>query len=158
MAEGRAPESTTNEWMGRVRLAIYESFRDHGRAPAPIELAAQFETTPVEMAAVLEELEQRWDAIVRIPGSSSIWMAEPFSAVPTNHRTVTTKGSWWGNCIWDALGILAALQSDGHVETRCPSSGIPLEIEVQDGAVNAGPGVVHFAVPASRWWENVGFT
>jgi hypothetical protein len=33
-----------------------------------------------------------------------------------------------------------------------------MSLQVHEGQLVAGPGVVHFAVPAARWWENVSFT
>jgi hypothetical protein len=37
-------------------------------------------------------------------------MANPFSAVPTPFLVRSGDRSWYGNCIWDALGIPAMLQ------------------------------------------------
>jgi Alkylmercury lyase len=51
------------------------------------------------------------------PATNELRMANPFSAVPTAYR-VHAAGQWWyGNCAWDALGICAALRTDGRVET-----------------------------------------
>jgi hypothetical protein len=33
-----------------------------------------------------------------------------------------------------------------------------MRLEVRGGALAHGEGVVHFAVPARRWWDNIGFT
>ncbi len=142
----------------RLRLSIYEWFRDRGRAPSPIELAAQAGLTPTETWDLLRDLQDTWDAIVLIPGSQYLWMAEPFSALPTNHLVVSGDRSWWGNCVWDALGVLGVLGIDGEVRTACPSSGTPLTLAVEAGALAPTDAVVHFAVPAGRWWERVGFT
>jgi len=40
----------------------------------------------------------------------------------------------------------------------CGDCGVPLTLGVRDGSLAEGEGVVHFAVPARRWWENIGFT
>ena len=67
-----------------VRLWIYRHFVDIGRAPAPIEIAARFRLPPTEVELILRRLQSDADALVLIPGSPYIWMAEPFSAVPTS--------------------------------------------------------------------------
>ena len=144
--------------VARARLLVYESFRDRSRPPSPAELGEWIDRTPLETWSILTELEREWDAIVLVPGSPLIWMAEPFSALPTNFEVVAGERRWWGNCVWDALGIVGALGVDASVLTRCPVSGVPLELQVTDGQLTEAPGVVHFAVPAARWWESVGFT
>jgi hypothetical protein len=85
-------------------------------------------------------------------------MAEPFSAVPTSFLVRSGKTQWWGNCIWDALGILALLGVDGEVSTACPNSGQALRVTVVGNALVESAGVVHFAVPARDWWRDIGFT
>jgi Alkylmercury lyase len=86
-------------------------------------------------------------------------MANPLSAVPTPFRVLTDDGrSWWGNCIWDGLGILAMVGSDGIVDTTCPDCGERVEFRVENGRLQPVDAVIHFAVPAARWWDNIGFT
>jgi hypothetical protein len=145
------------ELAGRVRQHVYRWFADTGRAPSPVELARAFELTPSQVEHVLEELATGADALVLLPGSSYIWMAEPFSAVPTSFLVGSGERHWWGNCIWDALAILALLDVDGWVATACPDCGDELRVEVAAGRV-AGEGVAHFAVPARDWWRSIGFT
>jgi hypothetical protein len=85
-------------------------------------------------------------------------MAEPFSAVPTPFVVQAGARRWWGNCVWDALGILAMLRADGQVLTSCGCCGRAMTLEVQDGALRDAPGVVHYAIPARDWWRDVVFT
>jgi len=59
-------------------------------------------------------------------------------------------------CMWDALGIPAALPSDGTITDQCGDCGNEITLEVRDGARSAG--VVHFGVPAGRCWENIAFS
>jgi Alkylmercury lyase len=96
--------------------------------------------------------------IVLMPGTTEIWMAHPLSAVPTSFRVKTARGEFWGNCIWDGLGVIAMLGGAGTVETRCPDCEEPMELRVEGGTLVDGAGVAHFAVPAARWWDNIGFT
>jgi hypothetical protein len=33
-----------------------------------------------------------------------------------------------------------------------------MELRVEGGELGEGDGVAHFAVPAARWWDDIGFT
>ena len=66
--------------------------------------------------------------------------------------------TYWGICIWDALGIPAALDADAVITAPCGDCGSELDFEVRGGELVKGEGVVHFAVPAHEWWDNIGFT
>ncbi len=141
-----------------IRLWIYHHFADMGIAPSPVEIATEFSLTPDGAEQALYRLQRDADALVLIPGSPYIWMAEPFSAVPTSFVVRSDARRWWGNCIWDGLAILALLGFDGEVSTACPQSGQPLRVTVAKARLVEAPGVVHFAVPARDWWRNIGFT
>lgn len=66
--------------------------------------------------------------------------------------------AWWANCAWDALGIAAATGRDVKIATECADCGAPLALAVRGGMLAAGKGVAHFAVPAARWWDDIGYT
>ena len=95
--------------------------------------------------------------IVLRPETLEVWMANPFSAVETPYRVETSQGSYYGNCAWDALGVVAMLGTDGVVATSCADCGERLELRVVDGELEA-EGVAHFLVPASHWWDDIGHT
>jgi hypothetical protein len=142
-----------------VRLWIYERFARLGTAPSSQEIADAFGIEPTDAQASLLRLTHDHDALVLSPGTTEIWMAEPFSAVPTPFGVRGLDGrTWWGNCIWDGLGILGLLGADGVVETPCPDCRSLLRVEIRDGALSGDAGVVHFAVPAAEWWRDIGFT
>jgi alkylmercury lyase-like protein len=142
----------------RVRLHIYERFLAEGRPPTTVETAEALEIPADESEAAYRRLEQG-RVIVLAPGTTNVWMANPLSAVPTRFRVVTDDGrSWWGNCVWDGLGVLAMVGSDGMVESSCPDCGEKIELRVEDGELQPVDAVIHFAVPAARWWENIAFT
>ena len=140
----------------RVRVHLYEDFVAHGRPPSVVETASALGLAEPEVADAYRRLEEA-RVIVLAPGTLNVWMANPLSAIPTPFRVETPKGSYWGNCIWDALGIPAMLGTEGRVATSCPDCGEPMELHVEEGEVD-GDGVVHFAVPAARWWDNIAFT
>ncbi len=100
----------------------------------------------------------RAHALVLNPQTDEIRMANPFSAVPTVHR-VQAAGRWWyANCAWDALGICAALDVDGHIETSCPDCGEEIALEVRDRTVDDERVLFHCLVPARQWWDDIVFT
>jgi alkylmercury lyase-like protein len=141
----------------RVRLHIYERFLAEGRPPSVGETAAALDMRETEAAAAYRRLEQG-RVLVLAPGTLNVWMANPLSAVPTPFRVEMERGSYWGNCIWDALGIPAMLAGDGTVACSCPDCGEAMTLTVSGGRLERAEGVVHFAVPASRWWDNIAFT
>jgi hypothetical protein len=144
--------------VNEVRVAIYRWFRVKGRAPMPQELASELGLTFTEVESALRELHAT-DVIVLAPGTSFIWLAHPFSAMQGPFRAHTEERSWDAICIWDALGVLALLGADGHVRAHCPDCGEQLRVEVSGGNIQKSDGyIVHFGVPAARWYENVGYT
>lgn len=142
----------------RVRLHIYDRFLAEGRPPTTAETADALGIATDESEAAYQRLEDN-RVIVLAPGTTNVWMANPLSAVPTRFRVVTDDGrSWWGNCVWDGLGILAMIGSDGMVDSSCPDCGDKIELRVAGGELQPVDAVIHFAVPAARWWENIAFT
>ena len=142
----------------RIRNETYSSFVRTGTAPAPAETAAALGLAEEEVAAAWRRLHDAHALVLR-PDGSGIRMLNPFSVVETPHRVEAGGRSWFANCAWDALGIPAALHADGQVESACPDCGEPLELEVRGGELVRGAELlVHFVVPARRWWDDIGFT
>ena len=141
---------------GDVRVAVYRLFERLGRAPAPAELAQDLGLT---QAAVEDALRRLADdhLLVLAPGTPYIWMANPLSALPTAYSVTARGRTWFANCIWDALGVIAMFGGDGAAATWCADCGDELTVQVADNEIVAGEGVVHFAVPAARWWDDIGF-
>lgn len=123
-----------------------------------MDLARRFGIAPMEAEDSLRRLAETEGALVLLPGSPYVWMAEPFSAVPTSFTVESGSQRWWGNCIWDALAILALLGRDGTVSTSCPDCSEPMRVGVDGGVLEHDGAVAHFAVPAREWWRDIGFT
>ena len=140
-----------------VRLAVYAHFLDQGSPPSVAEVAEALRRPQTEVEEAFRQLEAA-RVLVFAPGTLNIWMANPLCAVPTPFRVETPRGAWWGTCIWDALGIPAMLASDATIATFCPDCNEPMELRVDGGVLTRAEGVAHFAVPARRWWENIGYT
>jgi hypothetical protein len=142
----------------RIRNHLYASFAQSGNAAAPADVAAALGLAEDDVADAYRRLHDA-HAIVLQPGTTEIRMLNPFSAVPTPHRVQADGRSWFANCAWDALGVPGALHTDGEVVSRCPDCGEPLELEVRDGELVRGAELlVHFVVPARRWWDDIAFT
>ena len=146
-----------------VRLAIMDGFLA-GTVPTVTSVASAVETNDENVAAAFDRLAAS-RAIVLSPGTRDILMAAPFAGVPTPFQVRVADRSYYANCIWDSLGISAALAGQGRspaaaIATRCPDCGDSLRVEVRDARVILYPpdAVVHFAVPASRWWADIVFT
>lgn len=97
-------------------------------------------------------------ALVLNPATDEIRMANPFSAVPTAYRVLANDCWWYGNCAWDAFGILAALEVDGRVESSCPDCGEQYAIEVRDSTIDRSDLLFHCPVPAAHWWDDIVYT
>ena len=142
----------------RIRNHLYASFVAGGRARTTAAVAAELGLGKGEVADAYRRLHAA-HALVLEPGSTEIRMLNPFSAVETPHRVDAGGRRWFANCAWDALGIPAALHTDGTVRSACPDCGEPLELEVRDGELARGDGLlVHFVVPARQWWDDIAFT
>src|SRR5688500_3743362 len=95
-----------------VRVAVYRSFIDASRAPEPEDVADQLGCTLDDVTAALRELHEQ-DVIVLRPGTASIWLAHPFCDSDAPFEVAAQDQTWDAICIWDALGILSLLKSDG---------------------------------------------
>ena len=147
----------------QVRLSILEEFLE-GRRPSVSSVAQALGADAPDVAASFERLAAG-RAIVLVRGTQDILMAAPFSGVRTDHQVQTAIARYDANCIWDALGIPAMLAAAGRsgdatITSRCEDCGAPLMLEIRAGRVTAEPDdvVVHFAVPAARWWQDIVFT
>jgi hypothetical protein len=139
-----------------LRLHIYEHILRSGKVPKIAEMAESLSKPVEEIRAGLQGLEQG-HAVVLQPGGE-IMRAAPFWAAPTLFTVECGKQSWWASCIWDALGVPAMLGKDARIVTSCGCCGDDMIVEVWNGAPLHTEGVIHFAVPVRRWYENIVFT
>ena len=142
----------------RIRLAVLEHTIASGQVPTAGEVAADLD---LPQPMVEQAFWKLGEAHVFVPDArdpSRLRMANPFSAVPTRFKVAARGGSYYGNCVWDALGIISLLGGEGSVETQCPDCDEPLKLTVSSGKLTEAPGVVHFGVPARAWWDDIVFT
>jgi hypothetical protein len=140
----------------QVRTHIMSTLVGEGRAPSVPETALALGAGVNEVGPAYDRL-QEGHVIVLAPGTRNVWMAHPLSAVPTPFTVEVGYRRWYGNCIWDALGVAAMLAADARIRTTCPDCGEAMTLRT-DGDRIEGDGIAHFAVPAARWWENIGYT
>lgn len=141
-----------------LRAAVYRHFVDHGEAPSIAGLAASLHRDEDSVRQSLERLEAA-HVLVLTPETRQLWMAHPFSAVPTSYPVETSGLRYWANCAWDALAIPSLLSVDARISTICPDCAESIAVTVEDGAVRtSADAVIHFAVPPRRFWDDIGFT
>ena len=141
-----------------VRLHIFAELLSHGAPPSVGATATALGLSEEEATAAYDRLATGRVIVLR-PGTRDVLMAAPLSAVPTRYVVRMPDGrSHYGNCVWDALGVMVMLRSDGDVVATCPDCEAPLELSVRNGQLEPSDAVVHFAVPPARWWEDIVFT
>ena len=141
-----------------VKLNIYETIARTTQAPTSANVAEALSTSAEEVEAALKRLHQK-RLLVPEPGNlSRIRMAPPFSGVETSFRVKVQDHVYYANCAWDALGIAAALQADASIEASDGYSGEPMMLEVRNGQPVPQSCVIHFAVSAAHWWDDILYT
>jgi hypothetical protein len=140
-----------------VRMYVFGTSAETGCVPQPPEIADALGRTIEEVREALKTLAAG-KVLILAPNDGNVWAANPFCAVPSGFRVSADGKTYWGICIWDSLGIAAALGRDAVIDAPCGDCGEPMRLEVRGSKLVRSEGVVHFAVPARRWWDNIGFT
>lgn len=141
----------------QVRLHVFREAAETGHVPQRPQIAAALSVPEDHVQDALTQLAAA-KVLILAPNDGAIWAANPFCAVPSGFRVETRGQRYWGICIWDALGIAAALDADATIHAPCGECGEPLTLGVRNSTVSRAEGVIHFAVPAHHWWDNIGFT
>lgn len=140
-----------------VRIYVFEEAAATGRVPQAADISRALGRPNDDVRAALRELAAA-KVLILAPNDGDIWAANPFCAVPSGIRVTAAGKRYWGICVWDALGIAAAVGGDAVVSAPCGDCGASMTLEVRGGQLVRGEGVVHFAIPAHHWWDNIGFT
>ena len=139
-----------------IRNATYRRFVELGRGPTASEVANATNATEAEVHARWETLHDAHALVLDAAGA--LRMCNPFSAVETGFRVDAAGRSWFANCGWDAFGIGAALHVDSDFDTHCADCDEPLHILVRDGRPDDASLVFLVPMPATQWWNDIGFT
>ena len=79
-----------------VRHFIYKTFAETTRPPTTIEVADHFDIPIADVEDAFARLANAHQ-IALAPGTYSIWMAHPFSGLPTNFVADVGGKKYWGN-------------------------------------------------------------
>ena len=153
-----APALSPAESLARdVRIYVFTQSAATGRVPQPPEIATALGRPQPGIKQALRDLAAA-KVIILAPNDGDIWAANPFCAVPSGFRVESGGKTYWGICIWDSLGIAAALGQDAVIRAPCGDCGEPMSLEVRKGKLVHSDAVIHFGVRAHHGWDNVGFT
>lgn len=150
--------NTRDEELDRAaRRFVYDFAEREGWPPTVAQAAAALSLGAGEVVTSFRRLAAARMFVLQAE-SDEILMAPPYSAVPTPFVVESAGRSYYANCVWDALGVPSMLGRDARVRTSCGCCGAALTLAVANGALAEAQGVVHFALPARRWWDDVAFT
>jgi hypothetical protein len=140
-----------------VRRSVYDGAIARGVPPSAQQVSGELGASLDQVRASFERLAAE-RVLVLERETREIAMAMPFSAFPTPFPTRIGEITYHANCAWDALGIPAMLGRDAEIAAHCGCCPLPLSLRVSSGSLEPAPGVVHFAVPPRRFWDNIVFT
>jgi hypothetical protein len=140
----------------RVRLFAYRHLLRREKCPTVADIVSGLHTTTRDVRASLARLSESHAFMVQENGE--LWRAAPFSCIPTGFPVRAGRKSWFGNCIWDALGIPAMMKKDARIGAACGGCNFDMPVEIRAGKLRSGDGIIHIAVPARHWYKDVVFT
>src|SRR6266705_1578107 len=101
-----------------VRSHVYDYVMREGLPPTIAETSSVLSRSADQVRSSFQRLADGHILVLQ-KGSDEVLMANPFSAVPTPFLVKAGGRSYYGNCIWDAMGISAMLQQDATLEASC---------------------------------------
>jgi Alkylmercury lyase len=141
-----------------IRLAILNLTVETGAVPNANQVAASLGSDRDTVVDGFRQLHDNHVVVLEPQRDDLLRMANPFSAVPTAFRVTVNGRSWWGNCVWDGLGIIACLGGRGSMATACPDCGVEEAVVIEGGTLSAGEGTALIGVPAAHWWDDIVYT
>jgi hypothetical protein len=138
----------------RVHHGVLRAIVEDGHAPAAAELGDRLGVSVAEIDASLRRLHDGHGLVLH-PGSTTVWIAHPFSLSPTATWVASAGGGWWAPCVWCAMGIVALAAPDATLHTRLGGEAEELRLAIRAGRPVGEDLVVHFALPPRDAWSNV---
>jgi len=89
-----------------VRLYLFSQAAETARVPQPPQIAEALRRPEEDIQQALKHLATG-KVLILAPNDGNI-AANPFCAVPLGFGVEAGGKTYWGICIWDALGICAA--------------------------------------------------
>src|SRR5262245_50807240 len=105
-----------------VRIYVFDQAAATARIPQAPAISRALERRESDVRAALHHLAAG-RVLMLAPNDGNIWVAAPFCAVPSAFRVNTAGRRYWAICIWDALGVAAALGTDAEITTPCGDCG-----------------------------------
>jgi alkylmercury lyase-like protein len=139
------------------RIFVYDQLIATGLPPTLDETAEHFGVARADARRELAALKIGKTILVH-PETGEIWMAGPFAATKTVYEVVAGGRTYYANCAWDMLGIPMILNAPADIHTKCTDCGSAMHIHGDPDDSPTENAVVHFLVPARRWYEDIGFT
>ena len=124
-----------------IRIHVFREAAATARVPQAPDISRALGRSETDVRAALHELAAA-KVLILAPNEGDIWAANPFCAVPSGFRVAAAGKHYWGICIWDALGIAAAIGCDAVWNLRGCLCGSPL--------TEAGLSTVHGSCSARR--------
>jgi len=143
-----------------LRHFVYDELLSNGLPPSVSRIAQSFGVDTDEVKRELAALKLGKTILVH-PETGEIWMAGPFAAGVTPYRidrVVGPKQSWWANCAWDMLGVALIVNEPARLVASCCDCGEVLTLDSSPERGIDSDWLVHFLLPARRWYEDIGFT
>lgn len=139
----------------KVKLTIYKMVAEEAVVPNSESVGLVMDVPGKNIEAAFLALAAKRLLVLEPGNPSKIRMAPPFSGVETPFKVEIGDKSYFANCVWDAFGIAAALQMDGHIFTSDGYTGEPLHLEIKDNQPAESTCLAHFAEPAAHWWDDI---
>jgi len=139
-----------------VRSHVYDYVMREGLLPTIVETSSALSRSSDDVRTSLQRLADGHILVLQ-KGSGEVLMANPFSAVPTPFFVKAGGRSYYGNCIWDAMGIPAMLKQDATIEASCGCCSTAMNLRITNGSLEEAHGIAHFAIPAAHWWDDIVF-
>jgi hypothetical protein len=140
-----------------LRVFVYDRLFARGLPPTAAEIAEHWGIDEGAAKRMLGALKIG-KTLLAHPTTGEIWMAGPFASSPTPYRVVGSHASWWANCAWDMLGIAALADEPVRIDASCTDCAAPVTIRADPLTGPRDQGIVHFLLPARRWYDDIGFT
>ena len=146
------PDLTDSDW--RIRLFVYTFFIEHSRPPSVTDTANHFQRDVADVRVAYQRLHQAHMFFLE-PGTDSIRIANPLSAVPTLYQVFVGDKVYQATCAWDSLGIPAMLAKDATIVATLPASHNTVTYSVRGDTLEAAPAFVHFPLPFKQWYDDL---
>ncbi|MDD7908323.1 alkylmercury lyase family protein [Pseudovibrio exalbescens] len=134
--------------------AIINTIIERGWAPSIDELSTLLDADRQAVVVGLRAL-QDYHGVVLHPHNDEVWVAHPFSTVPTGFLVRARGKEWWGNCAWCSLGAAALTGPDVTITTVPGFDRSQVSLRIEGNTLLDTNYVVHFPTPMVRAWDNV---